>query len=70
MKKRNDDKTKALDFEMTITYYYEQNRKLREQVDSLEHDNLFLKRVNYCILFLISITLACLMGVLGVMIVT
>lgn len=70
MKNRNDDKTKALDFEMTITYYYEQNRKLREQVDTLEHDNLFLKRVNYCLLFLIGISFTCLLGVLGVLIVT
>lgn len=70
MKKRNDDKTKALDFEMTNTYYYEQNRKLREQNETLEKDNDYLKTVNYCMLFLIGISFACLIGVLGVMIVT
>lgn len=70
MKKRNDDKTKALDFEMTITYYYEEIRKLREQNETLEKDNDYLKKANYCMLFLIGISFACVIGVMGVLFVS
>lgn len=70
MKNQNYDKTKSLDFQQTNVYLWEQRKALRDRIDSLEKENLILKRMNYCMLFLISITLACLIGVLGVMIVT
>lgn len=69
MKYRND-KTKTLDFQQTNTYLYEQTRYLRERINTLENEKQYLKRVNYCMLFLISISLACVIGLLGVMIVT
>ena len=69
MKYQNNDKTKALDFEMSFRYY-EEIRKLREQNETLEKDNDYLKKVNYCMLFLIGISFACLIGVLGVVFVS
>lgn len=69
MKHREYDK-KNLDFQETNTYLYAHARYLRERIKTLENENRYLKRVNYCMLFLISITLACLIGVLGVMLVS
>lgn len=65
-----NDKTKSLDFQQTNVTLWEQRKALRERIDGLEKENLILKRMNYCMLFLISMVLACLIGVLGVMIVT
>lgn len=70
MKNRNDDKTKILDFQQTNTYLYEQSRYLRERINSLEQERDYLKRVNYCMLFLISVTFACVVGLLGVLFVS
>ena len=70
MKNREYDKTRTLDFQQSDTYLYVHAKYLRERIKSLENENCYLKRVNYCMLFLISISLACVIGVLGVMIVT
>lgn len=66
MKYREYDK-KNLDIQETNSYLYAHAKYLRERIKSLENENRYLKCVNYCMLFLISIVLACLIGVLGVM---
>lgn len=70
MKHGTYDKTKTLDFQQSDGYLYAHAKYLRERIKTLENENRYLKRVNYCMLFLISITFACVVGLLGVMLVS
>ena len=70
MKYREYDKTKNLDFQDTNNYLYAHAKYLRERIKSLENENRYLKRVNYCMLFLISVSFACVVGLLGVLFVS